>query len=287
MISGGRAVIPAQPICFDRDREGDGTKEWAPYSYNIGVGCSHNCRYCYARHNAVSRFHTVKSVADWEREKIRYGIRKIPAVKKNDVIMTPTTHDITPFYLSEFIIGARGLLEAGNALLVVSKPHLDCVQQVCAHLDRWRQQIMFRFTIGTTDERVAHFWEPGAPAIAERLACLKYAYDHGWRTSVSAEPLLGGYDNALYVVAACEPFVTDTIWFGRMNLIRQRVDHRDRDVLVRIQEIERLQRDSEMLRLYYSLRDNPRVRWKASISRLVEKLEGRQKSQTGGEHSES
>jgi hypothetical protein len=133
---------------------------------------------------------------------------------------------------------------------------------------------MFRFTIGTTDDAVRQFWEPGAPEINERLECLIYAHEHGWQTSVSAEPLLGGYQTGVDVVAAVEPYVTDTIWLGRMNACRQRVDCRDRDVLVRVQQIEHSQRDSEMLRLHDTLRDNPRVRFKDSISKLVDRLEG-------------
>lgn len=102
-----------------------------------------------------------------------------------------------------------------------------------------------------------------------------FAHEHGWRTSVSGEPLLGGYDTAMALVAAVEPHVTDTIWLGKLNQIRQRVDCVERDTIVRVQEIERLQRDSEMLRLHDALRDNPKVRFKDSIQKIVDRLEGR------------
>ena len=259
---------------FDISRDGYGTREWSEISFNVGVGCSHNCRYCFARYNAVSRFKTVRNVSDWERERIKYGIRSVKIGKVSGVVMMPTTHDITEFYLSEFIIAARRQLEIGNKVLIVSKPHLSCIAQICANLGNWKRQILFRFTIGTMDNDTARFWEPGAPEIAERLDCLKFAFKSGYATSVSCEPLLGGHSTAVALVDTIESLVTDTIWIGPMNKIRQRVDCSNKDVLLRVQEIEHMQRPSEMLRLYDDLQENSKVRWKGSILKIVERLEG-------------
>jgi len=74
---------------------------------------------------------------------------------------------------------------------------------------------------------LARRWEPGAPAPQERLACLRYTAGHGWRTSVSIEPMLGGCDDALRTFREVEPLVTEKLWAGKMNYVRQYVD-RDR-----------------------------------------------------------
>jgi DNA repair photolyase len=261
------------PNHFDAARTGTGTREWSEHSFNFGTGCSHGCRYCYARQNAL-RFGMIRKASDWERERIKYGIRSHKYTKKSGVIMTPTMTDITPFYLNEAIIAFRSLLEAGNNLLVVSKPHIVCIQELCEHLAEWKSRVLFRFTIGTTDDRARQFWEPGAPDIAERMECLMYAREYGWQTSVSAEPLLGGYLTAMNIVEACLPYVTDTLWLGRMNAIRRRVDCTDTDVLRAVKDLEHAQRDAEMLRLYDDLRDNLKIRFKESITKTVNRLEG-------------
>lgn len=250
-----------------------GTKEWSEFSHNYLIGCQNQCLYCYARANS-KRWGIIKDNSEWGNEYLKPGRDKVKFTKKNGVIMIPTTHDITPRFLPEAIRTFSGLLAVGNQLLIVSKPRLECVESMCFELEAWKSQILFRFTIGTMDDHTASFWEPGAPSIEERVECLKEAFSYGYATSVSGEPLLGGYDTAVALVDAVSPWVTETIWLGKMNQPRRRVDCRDRAVFDRVREIEHLQRDAEMLRLYDALRDNPKVRWKDSIQKIVERLEG-------------
>ena len=77
----------------------------------------------------------------------------------------------------------KQLLDNGNDVLIVSKPHLECIQRLCTLPS---EHILFRFTIGAYDDDTLRFWEPGAPPYDERLASLKYAFDAGFKTSVNA-----------------------------------------------------------------------------------------------------
>ena len=72
-----------------------GTKEWAVHNFNIAQGCSHNCRYCYARANAI-RFGRIKKPDEWTAEQINEKNRHKKWRKRDGRIMFPTTHDITP-----------------------------------------------------------------------------------------------------------------------------------------------------------------------------------------------
>ena len=63
------------------------------------------------------------------------------------------------------------------------------------------------------------------------------------------------------------PFVTDTIWIGKMNKARLRVPP-GHDAMVSLVEIE--QRDDEIMDLYTSLKDDPMIRWKDNIKAVVE-----------------
>lgn len=249
---------------FDADRKGTGTAEWAEVTENICRGCANNCLYCYAAHNA-NRFNQ-RPRAEWEREEFtkRAAMTSYPA--REGVVMFPSSHDITPFNVDEYIRVAKLILGKVNKLLIVSKPRLDCIEKVIAELKEWRDQILFRFTIGTYDADVSLLWEPGAPLPLERIKSLALAMDSGYKTSVSIEPMLEGYDGTIQTVNAVRPFVTDTIWIGKMNKIRTRVDAKHS---IRITAIEYFQRDSEIMRLHHFYQDNPVIRWKDSIKDVV------------------
>ena len=128
--------------------------------------------------------------------------------------MMPSSSDIFEHNVADFATVAKKIVDAGHFLLIVSKPRIACIQHLCAELERWKTSVLFRFTIGTLDQGVASAWEPNAPFIAERIECLKYAFDHGYRTSISMEPLLG---DPRPVVEALYDFVTDDIWIGVMT----------------------------------------------------------------------
>ena len=255
---------------FDNKREGTGTREWAEISENIARGCSHNCLYCYAAQNA-QRFKT-RERSDWSREELtkRASITHYP--KRDGVIMFPTAHDITPANVDAYQRVALLMLAAGNKLLIVSKPHLACIKRLCEAFRPYKDSILFRFTIGTLDEKVSRHWEPGAPLPEERIDALAFAHQQGFRTSVSAEPLLGGPKCARELLIVVRPFVTDSVWIGKMNKIRQRVDMKDPANTEAVAAIEKTQCDAEIKRMFDELDGDPIVRWKDSVTEVMRRL---------------
>jgi len=257
---------------FDETRSGTGTHEWAEINENIARGCPHRCLYCYAAHNA-NRF-GLRTRSEWPIEELtkRAVITSYP--ERSGVIMFPSAHDITPFNLNAYIRVARLILEAGNRLLIVSKPHTECIAKLIMELASFKEQILFRFTIGTTLDPVSKFWEPGAPRPAERIAALNLAYQAGYRTSVSAEPLLGGLETAVAVLDAVRPYVTDTVWIGKLNKARSRVDMTVSVNAEKVAGLETLQSDLEVLRMYRALHADPLIRWKDSIKTVIARFGG-------------
>ncbi|MBP7526762.1 MAG: radical SAM protein [Syntrophorhabdaceae bacterium] len=247
-----------------------GTREWAEHSKNIFIGCSHNCRYCYARADAL-RYKRILKPEHWTAMELNRRAFTARPVKLPGRIMFPTTHDIMPAHIALTIDYLRGWLTAGNHVLLVTKPHYAVISRLCEDLVNFRSQITFRFTIGSLDDEILSFWEPGAPARWERLAALEYAQVAGFRTSVSCEPYLDR--NVRMTVKAVEPFVTDTIWIGMMNKINSRVDFSawsSRDYTF-LNGLERY-RDGQptfVRRLYEDLKDNPKIRWKDSVRRIL------------------
>jgi len=248
-----------------------GTQEWAETTLNIARGCEHNCKYCYARHMLVDRFKTIKP-QDWTHMQVNQKVVDAPQGKKLGTIMIPSSHDITPSILPEFLCVLRKLLDAGNQVLIVSKPHWQCITLICEAYQEFKEQIMFRFTIGSMDDDILSFWEPNAPNFSERLTCLQYAFYKGYKTSVSCEPYLDPY--VIYTYTACKPYITDSFWIGKLRGFNSRVNLdgvTDEQRLKFVDTLKAAQSDPVVKSFYRLLDGQPYIQWKDSIREVVEK----------------
>jgi len=246
-----------------------GTKEWAEVNKNFLKGCEHGCKYCYA-YNMAKRFKRVKDSEDWKKPELLNTKFKEKPVKCKGRIMFPTTHDILPEFIEQTVVYLRRWLEVGNDILIVSKPHFDCIKRLCNELEEFKDQIVFRFTIGSKHDFILKFWEPNAPTCDERISALVYAFNSGYKTSVSCEPYLDS--DIVSLVEGVLPFVTDTVWIGKMNRINSRVDttgwpKRDLDLL---QDVKDAQTDEFIKEfLYEEFKNEPKVRWKDSVKSVL------------------
>ena len=247
-----------------------GTKEWSDYNINCVTGCSHDCRYCYAKSMAI-RFKR-KTSDTWKDEEIRTSqlSKKFMKRKNGKRFMFPTTHDITPTNLSSCIQKLTHLMAPGNEGVIVTKPHFECIEALCDVFPMFKDKFIFRFTIGSGNSDTLRFWEPGAPDFEERLASLKYAHWKGYQTSVSCEPMLD--DNIQDVVEQVLPYVTETVWIGKPNLLKSRLSmngHNDEETMARAEELMQSLSDRFIWDLYDRYKDNPQIRWKDSIKMVL------------------
>jgi DNA repair photolyase len=244
----------------------NGTREWAAKTVNCCTGCSHDCVYCYAKGMAL-RFGQV-AIGEWASERIRQHdlMRKHP--KYPGRVMFPSSHDITPANLSACAQVLDNLLTAGNSILVVSKPHLECIRAVCQNFDGYRDRFLFRFTIGAQDDRLLSLFEPNAPGYLERKGALQYAYEHGFQTSVSVEPLLDAA-NIDALIADLLPFITDAIWIGKMNYLGRLYSKVGPEVQAALRKIEDGQTDEIIRAVYARHRHNEKIKWKKGIKKIV------------------
>lgn len=243
-----------------------GVGEWAPYSINCVAGCSHDCRYCYAK-GMAARFKRI-SPKRWKEEHPRAFSSTMS--KRNGRIMFPSSHDITPAVLDHCVKKLGVILRAGNSVLVVSKPHPECIERICDEFKEFKDQILFRFTIGSASNAILKFWEPGAPSFKERLQALKLAYKKGFACSVSCEPMLD--DRIDRVIDAVEPFVTDSIWLGKANRLKPNLaanKENSPEVLERAAQLANWQSDDHIWDLYKRYRKNPKIKFKDSIKKVV------------------
>ena len=114
----------------------------ASKTINILTGCSHDCRYCYGKKD-----HWRDLRSTWATPVLR-----VKAVAKKckffGVVMFPSTHDILPEFLGPCVTKIGKLLDAGNQIIIVSKPHLECIERLCSEFQP--DNILFRFSIGAS-----------------------------------------------------------------------------------------------------------------------------------------
>ena len=245
-----------------------GAHEWADKTANCINGCKHDCKYCYSKSMAI-RFKR-KTSKNWKDEEIREQQLYKKFSKHSGSYMYPSSHDIHPDHLNENIQFLNNLLISGNQILIVSKPHFKCIKDICNKFEKYKKQILFRFTIGSADSEVLKFWEPGAPNFEERLKCLKFAYENGFETSISCEPMLDNEINK--VIDKVLPFTTDAVWLGKANFLLGRLKmngNKDKKSIKKAKELIEWQSDENIIPLYNKYKDNPKIKWKESIKKVV------------------
>lgn len=244
-----------------------GTREWAVAEINCSRGCPHDCLYCYARYDQVTRKKLVTD-SEWSHPvDVDQEVKKDHPLYDGQV-MFPAAHDIVPENIESCVKVLKNLLDVGNNVLVVSKPHLNCIQRLCQEFYSHRGRLLFRFTITARDPEILNIWEHGAPDYQERLMCLRSSFERGFATSVSIEPMLHRED-VVAMVQELLPFVTQSVWIGKMNKIGKRVVESSPSVKGEIDRIRRGQSDEQIHLLYQELQGVEKIRWKESIKEVL------------------
>ena len=249
-----------------------GTHQWSTKTYNCITGCKYDCDICYAKASS-NRFNQT-TAENWKNETVRPKdlTKRIPL--HDGIVMFPSSHDITPEHLSECITMINNILKAGNSILIVSKPNMECISKICETFTDCKDKILFRFTIGSTDSTELSLWEPNAPSFEERFECLRWCHQNGFSTSVSCEPLIRR--NYKELIDTLSPYVTETIWLGKPNLLLNRVKingHNNPSTIQKCNEWLEWINDPNFIReLYSNYKDNPMIRWKESFKVDIAKL---------------
>jgi len=254
--------------------------EWTLSRNNVNfqTGCSNACIYCYGRFmfNAEKlkkeaekhgkKFHWAETEKRAHDIDAHYGL-------KDGRVGFPTSHDITPENLIDYLKVLGKLLRAGNKIMIITKPVLECIKAICEASAFFKDKILFRFTITGKSNEVLNFWEPHAPSYEHRLECLKYAKDAGFQTSVSIEPMLE-YPRAQEMIDEMIPFVTDAIWFGKMSKItdiKKLPKYKDPDgrLKTELEKVEDGHSVENIKALYEIYKGNPKIKWKLAYKKVL------------------
>jgi hypothetical protein len=232
-------------------------RQWSEHVFNImdiGSPCPNDCRYCYMKTLRARFFSTQEMRAIEDAPKVhKRASKKWRSNASKKLFMFPSSHDIVPAILGDYIKSARCMLAAGHSLMLVSKPRMDCIAPIAEALDAYKARVIYRLTITSDKQEILNYWEPRAPPYTERLDVLKMLHARGCITSVSMEPFLS---DPLPVITAISPYVTETIWIGTMSGLKKGATDAESARLAALYDVHALRE----LAIALSARN---IRWKA------------------------
>jgi DNA repair photolyase len=244
-----------------------GTKEWADYNVNCVKGCSNDCRYCYAK--MIAKRFGRKTDETWKNMEINTKAVEKSYKKYHGRVMFPSSHDITekPEIIEACLKVLTKLLIADNEVLITTKPSINVTKKIITKFNDYKKNIQFRFTIGTKNNQTLSFWEPNAPNYHERKKALQYAHTHGYKTSISIEPLLD--HNPTPMITELDPYVSESIWIGPMNYIKK--NNIPEEQLPYYNEIREINQKQNLEKIYENLKNHQKIRFKDSFLNKIKK----------------
>lgn len=192
-------------------------REYGDYAINIYTGCTHGCKYCFAK-DMAKRFGTVDG---WKDVKPRDGI--VEAVKEQLIGMKgagklihlcftcdPYPADIDTTSTRQII---QAIKDSGNHVQILTKGATRAVRD----FDLLDENDWFGVTITGADENM----EPNADRAVNNVIELAIAHHKGIKTWVSFEPVIAPEAVLKWIKQTC---FADKIKIGKLNHRKSDVD---------------------------------------------------------------
>ncbi|MDO5851151.1 MAG: radical SAM protein [Methanobacteriaceae archaeon] len=182
-------------------------EKWFGVDYNLNLyrGCSHGCIYCDSRSSCyqIKNFDIVKS-----KENVHQLFRKeIKKIGSRNIIGFGAMSDTYNPMEEKYEITRKALNILSNydcGLSIETKSNLitrdiDLLKDI-----NHDNNVIIKFSITTTDDKLASIIEPGAPSPSKRLKAMKKVSNAGIYTGVLLQPVLpyitSSEDNILTVI---------------------------------------------------------------------------------------
>lgn len=186
------------------------------YNCNIGMGCLHNCIYCYAPLVLKKKRNTWKNwmPAINSVELLRKEIDK-PAGR---VMFSSTTEPYLDPQMARTIL--KMLLDSKHYILIITK-RSDVINDI--DILRNRNNVEVGLSITGLDDDAVQKWEPNAPPVSQRIMAASILHKAGIKTFASIEPWIPGVTHPIKIVKKLDN-VIDRWVIGALNYMHQ--DHK-------------------------------------------------------------
>lgn len=198
---------------------------WGETSYNIrasGIGCKHQCKYCYVgplenRYGRENKPVDIEALFPLDEDKVEKNWRKSNDPK---VYFFPSTHDIFFENVKSYVSVCEKIINAGHSVMFVTKPTIRMINEFISNVNasQYKAKLISSMsifiTITTNKNNLLQQFEPLASKYEERVECLKLLYDAGFNTGIMCEPFLS--DPCEYIFDL-QKYIRYAITIGPMN----------------------------------------------------------------------
>ncbi len=194
-------------------------REYSPYALNIYIGCSHQCKYCYAPHT-LQRKSEHYFGKPTPRNNLLEQLEK--DLKKNKYTEQVLLSFIGDCYCDSSDNGqiVREVLKLLNEYKVPVAVLSKGGKKMLRDLDLFKE-FGDRITVGTTltflDEEKSKLWKPYASLPNDRLETLKVLHDNGIKTFASFEPTIEPEESLALIRKTLEMDCVDHYKIGKIN----------------------------------------------------------------------
>jgi len=197
-------------------------KEYADLAFNVYMGCSHGCKYCYApaclrkkpedfRENITARWDTLeKFVADCDELACKGDERRILFSFLSD----PYQPEEAKIELTRLCL-MRAVCSFGRNIDILTKGKYDLVSRDFDIMEKNPGQVRLGVSLCFIKDESRQEWEPYASPVEDRIRLIKEAHKRGITTWVSVEPVIYPGE-AIEVMKTLMPYVD--VWkVGKLN----------------------------------------------------------------------
>lgn len=168
-------------------------REYSPYALNIYLGCTHNCKYCYAPSCIQKKPESYYESPEPRKDIVKNlgkELSKRPQIKEQvllsfvgDVYCETKDNNQATREVLEL------LLEYHVPVAILTKGGERCLNDL-GLFKKFGKHIQVGTTLTFDNDKDSLDWEGGAALPEERMATLKILHDHGVRTFASFEPVI-------------------------------------------------------------------------------------------------
>ncbi len=193
----------------------------SPYCLNPYVGCTHRCRYCYARFMRRFTGHSEEEWGSFVDVKVNSPEVLARQLKRTHVIGPVLIGSVCDAYQPvEKRYGItracmKLLVEHGVSFSVLTKSRL--VTRDIDILKKGKDKVSVGISLPILEEGFRKVFEPGTSKVQERLNALKELHAHGIKTYVFIGPMLPNVTDVESIVTTVAPDA-DEIWGEAINL---------------------------------------------------------------------
>ena len=193
-------------------------REYADLACNIYNGCTHGCKYCFAKLYAQENYYEAANPKKNFISRLRKDVEKLDKncpeilLSFHGDVYQPVENDL------KLTRHALEILRENNLpFTVLTKGGSRAVRDfdILEGYDKAR----FGTTLIFTEQADSGHWEPGAASIEDRIQTIIEAHSRGFPTWVSIEPVIDPLQ-AMKLVESLQPFV-DHWKVGKINYYKE------------------------------------------------------------------